>query len=66
MMLDTKVGQVEASRLAVVTRTQEIAAGTLTSKEYYLEGELVKCDQTVDVSQEVFDKAMGSVGTIKF
>lgn len=66
MMLDTKVGLVEASRLAVVTKTQEIAAGVLTSKEYWLEGELVKCDQTVDVSQEVFDQAMGSVGTIKF
>lgn len=64
MILNTKVGPVEASRLAVVTKTQDVASGVLVSKEYYLEGELVKCDQTLDVSQEVFDAAFGNVGRL--
>lgn len=66
MILDTAVGPVEASRLVTVTKTQEVSSGVLVSKEFYLDGALVKCDQTLDVNQETFDAAFGAVGRIRF
>ena len=51
MILDTIRGPIEASRLQLKVEESITPAGTLVSKSYFLAGELVKLDQTLEVSE---------------
>ena len=51
MILDTIRGPIEASRLAVHSERTTTPAGTLVSTSYLLDGEVVKIDQSLEVSE---------------
>ena len=51
MILDTLRGPIEASRLQLKVEESTTAAGTLVSKSYFLDGELVKLDQDLEISE---------------
>lgn len=51
MKLETSIGPIEAADLVVKTTTQEIPAGNLTTTSYFHDGQLVKQDQHVDISE---------------
>jgi hypothetical protein len=55
MILDTTRGPVLAALLEKRETTREIPAGQLTTVEYLLDGEVVKCDQTVKVSEAAME-----------
>lgn len=51
MILDTSRGPMDASLLAVREERSTTPAGTLLSKSYFFEGELVKLDQNLEISE---------------
>lgn len=51
MILDTARGPIDDSLLAVMVEQSTTPAGTLVSKSYFLDGELVKLDQNLEVSE---------------
>lgn len=51
MILDTARGPIDASLLNVVTEASTTPAGRLVSTSYFLDGELVKLDQNLEVSE---------------
>ena len=57
-MLDTARGPMDASLLAVREERSTTPAGTLVSKSYFFEGELVKLDQNLEISEA----ALAAVG----
>ncbi len=53
MLLDTAVGPVDASQLAVEVLVQDIASGRLTTTRYLLGEQVVKIDQQLTVIEAV-------------
>lgn len=49
--LDTAIGPIPAADLEVRRTEQDVEVGRLTSTAYYYEGQLVKLDQNLEVSE---------------
>lgn len=60
MMIDTAMGMLPLAALTKVTTHCDVPCGQLTTEEYFLDGELVKCEQRVDVAPEHMPPALGA------
>jgi hypothetical protein len=58
-MIDTAVGLIDASRLQLTQETTDTPAGKLMTSTYRLDGQVVKIDQDLQVSEDVLGEVTG-------
>jgi hypothetical protein len=57
MKIDTAIGLIDDSKLAVESERSETAAGLLQTTRYLYGGQVVKIDQRLDVSEAALSAA---------